>query len=132
MICFGMATVLVIDDDPGFRDVLGRFLASLGAHVCSAGDGAEGLAVLATGVPLDLILLDLDMPVMGGREFLDARRAEPAWAAIPAIVLSGASRRGPVAGAAAVVGKGDPLDILLDVLGRFLPLAGRDTALAAG
>ncbi len=84
------ATVLVIDDDPDTVETMRDILEEEGHTVLSAKNGLEGLQVASRGVP-DLILLDLDMPVMDGRTFLDALRKIPELAETTVVVLSGAS-----------------------------------------
>ena len=60
--------VLVIDDDPDARDLISRALITEGFSVSHAANGKEGLSMLSGD--LDLIVLDLSMPVMDGFEFL--------------------------------------------------------------
>ncbi len=62
-------------------------LQSGGHVVVGAANGAEAMKLLEGLLP-DLILLDLDMPVMNGCEFLDARALSPALSKVPVIVLS--------------------------------------------
>lgn len=65
----GSETVLVVDDDQAVRQVVVKLLRSLGYGVMVAGSGPEGLALTRNVVgPLDLLLTDLSMPEMGGRE----------------------------------------------------------------
>jgi CheY-like chemotaxis protein/nitrogen-specific signal transduction histidine kinase len=78
---------VVIEDDPASREVLRRTLEQDGWRVCEATNGREGLELLADGTP-DLILLDLMMPEMDGFEFVDALRANEAWAGIPVVVVT--------------------------------------------
>jgi CheY-like chemotaxis protein len=59
------ATVLVVDDSADTRAVLRRTLASYGYRVVEAGDGSEAVEVAVSECP-DLILMDLNMPVMDG------------------------------------------------------------------
>jgi CheY-like chemotaxis protein len=61
-------SALVIDDDAKARDLLTRLLSSNGISTITAENGKEGLEKLAN--ELDLIILDLSMPVMDGFEFL--------------------------------------------------------------
>jgi DNA-binding NtrC family response regulator len=63
------ASVLVVEDDPGVRAILTRFLADRGYGVRSAEHGLEALDVLATH-PVDLVLSDVHMPQMSGIELL--------------------------------------------------------------
>jgi two-component system chemotaxis response regulator CheY len=67
---------LVVDDSRVVRKVARRILEDLGFDVAEAGDGAEGLAWARTAMP-DVVLLDWNMPVMDGLEFLRRLREEP-------------------------------------------------------
>jgi two-component system chemotaxis response regulator CheY len=67
---------LVVDDSRVVRKVSRRILEDLGFEVAEAGDGAEALAWVRTAMP-DVILLDWNMPVMNGLEFLRRLRKEP-------------------------------------------------------
>ncbi len=67
---------LVVDDSRVVRKVARRILEDLRFEVAEAGDGVEALAWVRTAVP-DVILLDWNMPVMNGLEFLRRLRAEP-------------------------------------------------------
>jgi two-component system OmpR family response regulator len=70
-------TVLVVDDDRGIRNLLGMGLASEGADVHMAEDGAVALEVVRSTHRFDVIVLDLSMPVMDGRTFYRELRALP-------------------------------------------------------
>ncbi|MGA9453557.1 MAG: response regulator [Verrucomicrobiia bacterium] len=58
-------TILLVDDDPSLREMVGRVLAEEGYLVLCAANGAEALDI-ATGNRIDLVLLDLSMPGKGG------------------------------------------------------------------
>ncbi len=62
-------SILVVEDEPVLLDVCQIVLGVGGYHVSTATNGLEGLTALRNNVP-DLILLDLYMPVMSGKEFL--------------------------------------------------------------
>ncbi len=79
--------VLVVDDDPDARTRLRTVLERNGWCVAEAGDGREALASVAKAPP-QVILLDLNMPVMDGFTFLHALREQPSGAEIPVVVLS--------------------------------------------
>lgn len=68
--------ILVVDDEPQIRDILERALTQKGYQVTLACDGNEGLAkygeALEKGRPIDLVILDLAMPVMSGELCLEA------------------------------------------------------------
>ena len=68
----GDETILVIEDEPMVRDVVGRILERRGCSVSMAVNGVEGLESIADlGDTLDLVLLDLSMPVMTGEDVLE-------------------------------------------------------------
>jgi two-component system, chemotaxis family, chemotaxis protein CheY len=61
---------IVVDDSRAMRTILRRALTQAGFDVVEAGDGREALTQLATTGPLDLALVDWNMPVMTGYEFI--------------------------------------------------------------
>jgi DNA-binding NtrC family response regulator len=79
-----MARVLVVDDDNEIRHHLVNALVKVGHEVSSAADGHAALALAGDFDP-DVILLDLQMPVMDGRAFAHARPSKRARL----IVISG-------------------------------------------
>lgn len=66
-------TVLLVDDDPDVLRAYGRILERTGAYVSVASDGASALGILKSH-QVDVVITDLNMPVMGGLEFLRAVR----------------------------------------------------------
>ena len=78
--------VLVVDDDEPIRNVVADVLNDEGYDVSLAADGAEALTSCRASCP-DLILLDLNMPVLDGRAFLAAYRLERACHA-PVVIFS--------------------------------------------
>jgi CheY-like chemotaxis protein len=81
--------ILVVDDDRDIRDSLVELMTEHGYPAVGASNGAEALAQLeARAQPPALILLDLMMPVMDGREFRERQLENPAWARIPVIAIS--------------------------------------------
>ncbi|MBI2321571.1 MAG: response regulator [Chloroflexi bacterium] len=81
-----MRRVLVVDDDPDIREVIGVALADEGYEVLTAEHGAAALLRVASSQP-DVILLDLRMPVMNGWEFARRYRQTPGPHA-PIVVLT--------------------------------------------
>jgi CheY-like chemotaxis protein len=61
--------ILLVDDDPSVREMLSRVLADEGYFVRAVSNGQEALEV-ATAKPVDLVLLDLNMPGLGGWDAL--------------------------------------------------------------
>jgi signal transduction histidine kinase/CheY-like chemotaxis protein len=79
--------VLLVDDDPTFRELAGRTLSQHGWEVCCAEDGRAALTAAARRRPA-LVLLDLLMPTMDGFEFLEAFRKDASWRDVPVVVLT--------------------------------------------
>ena len=80
-----MKTCLVVDDSRVIRKVARRILEDIGFEIAEAADGMEALAWCRGAMP-EAILLDWNMPVMDGIEFLRVLRAEPGGKA-PVVVL---------------------------------------------
>ncbi|HEY4029605.1 MAG TPA: response regulator [Caulobacteraceae bacterium] len=81
----GVRTCLVVDDSRVVRKVSRRILEEIGFDVAEAADGMEALAWCRTAMPT-AILLDWNMPVMDGLEFLIQLRREPGGEA-PVVVF---------------------------------------------
>lgn len=82
-----MARVLIVDDDPDVRQLVEMKLKLDGIQTYGATNGAEALDVL-TQEEIDLVVLDLMMPVMDGYETCRRIRAEHPTADIPVIMLT--------------------------------------------
>jgi class 3 adenylate cyclase len=83
----GQGRLLLADDDQSNRELLQRRLDKLGYEVTVCGDGREALERIIAG-QFDLVLLDLLMPGLDGREVLALLKAEPALRHLPVIMLS--------------------------------------------
>jgi DNA-binding response OmpR family regulator len=79
--------ILVVDDEPMVRDTLGHVLADEGYVVDVAVDGADALDRVHAARP-DAILLDLMMPGMNGRQFLQELRDDPSFTAVPVLIMT--------------------------------------------
>ncbi len=81
--------LLLVDDDPDFRDALGKQLVHAGHDVALAGDGEEAIEWLKRHTA-DLVILDIVMPNKEGLETISAlRRSHPR---LPVIAVSGGGR----------------------------------------
>ena len=83
-------SVLVVDDNRLMRNMVARAVGLSGlaiSTVLEAGDGAQALAALRSQW-IDLVLLDINMPVMDGEEFLRQLRADTALSATLVVVVS--------------------------------------------
>ena len=82
----GSARVLVVDDEPGVRQLSTRMLRRLGYDAVATASGAEALDLAEGSLP-DVVLTDLMMPGMDGRELRDALRTR--HPELPVIIMSG-------------------------------------------
>ena len=82
-----MATVLTVDDSPSIRQMIKVTLEPAGHRVIEAGDGAQGLAQAQAGRP-DLVITDLNMPVMNGMELIRSLRKQPTLTGLPIVFLT--------------------------------------------
>jgi two-component system chemotaxis response regulator CheY len=83
-------TILIVDDSPAMRRVVRRVVDLSGFEVekyLEAGDGSEALTTLRAE-HVDLIVTDINMPVMDGEQLLLAIRNDAALTAIPVLVVS--------------------------------------------
>ena len=83
-----LATILAIEDDPSFRDLLKLHLQFAGHTLRGAADPEEGLRAILEEPP-DLILLDLDLPYLSGFEVLQALKSDRASRGIPVVIITG-------------------------------------------
>ncbi len=81
------ATVLVVDDNAANRDLLSRLLHRDGFRVVTAGDGQEGIRRMRE-VDVDVVLLDILMPVMDGYETLERLKLDEELRHVPVIMLT--------------------------------------------
>lgn len=107
----------MVDDDAEIRVLLGEYLTGQGFVVHAARDGRHALQVLAKIAAPDLILLDYNMPVMNGSQFLARKRRNPMLRGIPVVILSAWTREwsGSRVDAAEVLSKPVDLDRLLEL-----------------
>jgi CheY-like chemotaxis protein len=120
-----MVRILVVDDDASARELMRLHLEARGHSVALAGHGAQALQLLERrtahehhawherSAPVDVIVSDVEMPVMDGLELLEAPRAHAEAADIPVIFVT--ARRGAAvldaAAACAVPVLSKPVDI---------------------
>ncbi|HEY7169895.1 MAG TPA: response regulator [Vicinamibacterales bacterium] len=115
--------MLVIEDDPELRELLRVALTADGYSVSTAADGRDGLRHLRSTASTCIIVLDLALPVMDGRQFRAAQLRDRSLAWIPVVLLSGdaeATQHARQLGVRSLVRK--PVDV--DVLRRALRRVG--------
>jgi CheY-like chemotaxis protein len=110
--------VLLVEDEPLTVEAPASILELEGYEIEAAYDGSTGLDMLRSAPPPRIVLLDLDLPMISGREFLRRQKGDPQIADIPVIVITGSSS--PLApGASAVLSK--PVDVpkLLELMADY-------------
>jgi CheY-like chemotaxis protein len=120
-----MKRVLVVDDKASSRELVRTLLESVGYGVSEAADGREAVSV-ASEVSPDLILLDLQMPVLDGFGALQQLRADPRFEKLPIVALTASAMQGDrekaiAAGFTGYVSKPVRLAALRAELARLLP-----------
>lgn len=110
-------SVMVVEDDPDVRDIVGSLLDAEGFRVLAARNGREALAALGGGPRPCVILLDLVMPEMDGWEFLQALRARPGFETLPVVVVT--TYPSIVPGANALIQKPFDFENLVATVARF-------------
>jgi CheY-like chemotaxis protein len=80
-------TIVVVDDERSVRALIRLLLEQAGHHVVEAANGEAGLAAVASCNAV-LVVTDMMMPVMGGREMIARLRADVSTASIPIVVVS--------------------------------------------
>lgn len=79
---------LVIDDSRAVRLLVGNILREQGFHVVVAGHGQEGLEKLQENPEIRLVLVDWNMPVMDGLEFIQAVRKVRSWDQVRLVMVT--------------------------------------------
>lgn len=92
------ADILYVEDDEEQRNCIKELLQVEGYRVAEAGNGREALSYLRSAPAPALILLDLEMPVMGGIEFLAWLKRESELADIPVMIISAGVKSAVLAG----------------------------------
>jgi CheY-like chemotaxis protein len=105
------ATILIVDDEPEIRELVGEFLGRRGYRIATASNGEEALALVAKEPP-DLILLDIYMPGINGIEVL--RRLARSHPSVGVIMLT-ASQEEPLLQEALDLGALDVLSKPVDL-----------------
>ncbi|MBL8542862.1 MAG: response regulator [Hyphomonadaceae bacterium] len=115
-------TILTIDDSRMMREMLLLVLQGAGFNVVQAEDGQQGLDALETTQP-DIIITDINMPVMDGYGFIEGARRDVRHRSTPILVLSTESspekkQRAREAGATGWIVKPFQAETLLEVVRR--------------
>lgn len=130
-----MRTILIIDDDEAFREMLRAVLETRGIEVLVAENTAEGL-ILAACREIDAVLTDYQMPGQNGLEFCRALRRQfaPLGAHVPVWVMTGCisltAKEALAAGAEGIFRKPFRVVEITQAIERHLQLATSETSIA--
>ncbi|HET9795258.1 MAG TPA: response regulator, partial [Thermoanaerobaculia bacterium] len=114
--------VVVVEDDPNYREVLAGALTRGGYEVQSAADGAAGLVLIRKWCP-DAVLLDWVLPILDGGALTRAIKSDPALARVFVIIAS-ARGEGPMRAEGIAIGADDYLVKPVDVAELLARLHG--------
>ncbi len=104
-----MSKILIVDDDPVMRKLLAKAVAPLNMCTFFASDGIHALDALRCNKDFDLMITDISMPVLDGRQLITTVKNDPALADIPVLIMSG------------VVGMSEIADLLDLGASKFIP-----------
>jgi two-component system chemotaxis response regulator CheY len=79
---------MVIDDSRAMRSILRRIVTELGFECIEAGDGQEALNKMSGGQMPDVCLVDWNMPVLDGLEFIQSVRSRPEWRQVTLMMVT--------------------------------------------
>ncbi|MDO9079213.1 MAG: response regulator [Desulfuromonadales bacterium] len=119
--------VLIVEDSPTMRQLIVFALKRIrGLNIVEAGDGVDGLKKLSA-TKFDMILTDINMPIMDGLKLVSLVRSDPSYAAVPIVIITteGANEdkeRAIALGANAYITKPIQTTQILDVARRLLNL----------
>lgn len=118
-------TILIVDDSASLRTVVKIALERAGYGVLEAGDGCQGLAQLEKAGKVNLIVSDVNMPNMGGIEFVTNVKKHPRHRFVPVIMLTTENQgdkmeQGRQAGAKAWIVKPFNPPQLLDAVSKLI------------
>lgn len=119
-----MATILIVDDSSSLRQVVAIALKGAGYDVIEAGDGKQALSKL-DGTKINLVVSDVNMPVMDGLTFVTEMKKLPKYKFTPVIMLTTESggdmkERGKAAGVKAWVVKPFKPDQMLAAVSKLI------------
>lgn len=80
-------TILVVEDDFPIADIIAEILSDAGHRVVTAVNGLQAFLRIQAERP-DLVISDVMMPVMGGRELCEKLQADPEFSSIPVVLIS--------------------------------------------
>lgn len=114
--------IVIVDDDPDFREAVSDTLVDEGYRAVALADGLSALEYLRREPPPALILLDWNMTPLNGLQFMAEFAKDPRWAAIPVALLTADAKADEKVKLASFVGylrKPTQLENLLELVQRY-------------
>lgn len=84
-----MKKILIVEDDEDYRAVLGEMIEEIGYVSLQCGDAEAALQILKDNPSIDLLLTDIVLPGISGRDLVSALRSEEAFRNLPVVMVSG-------------------------------------------
>lgn len=112
-------TILVVEDDDDIRNVIVEILESEGYPTREATNGKEALDILSTMAKPCLVLLDMMMPIMNGRQFLDKVMTDSYLAPIPVLIVSAVADKTNSEGSVGFLKKPIDIEVVLKVVSQY-------------
>ena len=110
--------ILIVEDDKDIRETMQEALELEGYPVQTAFGGHEGLRILKLGNTC-LVLLDMNMPLMSGREFLDIVLKDPTISSVPVFIHSAIATKENTYGAVGFIKKPADLEEILLIAKKY-------------
>jgi two-component system alkaline phosphatase synthesis response regulator PhoP len=125
-----MKLILVVDDEVSIVDLLSMLLEGAGYQVMKAYNGQEALDCLASARP-DVVISDVMMPVLDGRELCRRMQADPRYRSIPFVLMSAIHQVHSLTGynGAALLKKPFKFNEVLQIIAYLIKLAGESAPL---
>jgi CheY-like chemotaxis protein len=113
-------SVLVVEDDDSIRESMIEMLEMEGYSTYSAINGQEALKLLNGNIPKPcLVLLDMMMPIMNGREFLDQMMKDSVLAPIPVLIVSAVADPASSKGSIGFLKKPIDIESVLTIVAKY-------------
>lgn len=112
-------SILVVEDDDDIRNAIVDLLETEGYSTESAVNGKDALDKLSQIERPCLVLLDMMMPIMNGRQFLDEVMKDSTLAPIPILIVSAVADKANTEGSVGFLKKPIDIDVVLDVVSQY-------------
>lgn len=112
-------SILVVEDDDDIRSAIVDLLETEGYSTESAVNGKDALEKLSIIPKPCLVLLDMMMPIMNGREFLDTVMKDSHLAPIPVLIVSAVADKTNTQGSVGFLKKPIDIEVVLKVVGQY-------------